>query len=251
MSKPTPPLTDFGFQTVTPEEKTARVTEIFSEVAHQYDLMNDLMSLGLHRLWKRFAVSCSGLSAGQRVLDLAGGTGDIARLLAPRVGQQGQVVVADLNAQMLKIGRQKLQNFGIIGNVDYVQADAEALPFTECYFDCVTIAFGLRNVTDKSAALSEMYRVLRPGGRLLVLEFSKPIYPWLQRLYDGYSFSALPRLGEWVANHRDGYRYLVESIRRHPDQQQLTGLLQHAGFSQVTPINLAGGIVALHRGFRC
>jgi demethylmenaquinone methyltransferase / 2-methoxy-6-polyprenyl-1,4-benzoquinol methylase len=250
MTNPPPSKTDFGFQTVSPEEKTARVSQIFSEVANQYDVMNDLMSLGLHRRWKRFAVSCSGLSRGQRVLDLAGGTGDVARQLSPQVGAQGQVILADINLAMLKVGRNKLRDRGVLGNIHYVQADAEALPFPDCYFDCVTIAFGLRNITHKSHALSAMCRVLKPGGRLLVLEFSKPITPWLQYIYDRYSFGLLPCLGHWVAHHREGYRYLVESIRRHPDQHQLTLLLQQAGFEQVSHYNLTGGIVALHHGYR-
>jgi demethylmenaquinone methyltransferase/2-methoxy-6-polyprenyl-1,4-benzoquinol methylase len=250
MSNQPPSKTDFGFQTVSPEEKTARVSQIFTAVANQYDLMNDLMSLGLHRRWKRFAVACSGLSMGQRVLDLAGGTGDLALRLAPLVGAQGQVILADINAMMLKVGRDKLRDRGVLGSVHYVQADAEELPFPDCYFDCVTIAFGLRNVTNKDRALSAMWRVLKPGGRLLILEFSKPITPWLQRMYDRYSFALLPRLGHRVASNREGYRYLVESIRRHPDQQQLTELLQKAGFEQVSHYNLTGGIVALHRGYR-
>lgn len=250
MANPPPSKCDFGFQTVSPEEKTARVSQIFSAVANQYDVMNDLMSLGLHRRWKRFAVNSSGLTLGQRVLDLAGGTGDLALQLAPLVGTQGQVILADINLMMLKVGRDKLRDRGILGNVHYVQADAEALPFPDRYFDCVTIAFGLRNVTNKAQALLAMWRVLKPGGRLLVLEFSKPIYPWLQYIYDRYSFALLPSLGQWVANNREGYRYLVESIRRHPDQHQLTALLQQAGFEQVSHHNLTGGIVALHRGYR-
>lgn len=241
---------DFGFTEVPPEEKTERVKEVFDSVASRYDIMNDLMSLGLHRLWKRWAVTLAGALPGQRVLDVAGGTGDLARQLASHVGRQGLVTLLDINASMLAWGRDRLLDKGITAPVTYVQADAERLPFVECTFDVVTVAFGLRNMTHKATALAEMRRVLRPGGRLLILEFSKPRYDLVRRLYDGYSFAALPFYGRLVTSDASSYRYLAESIRRHPDQESLAVMMRAAGLQDVTYYNLALGIVAIHRGFR-
>ena len=231
--------THFGFRTVAKEQKEGMVAEVFHSVAAKYDLMNDLMSFGVHRIWKRFTVDCSGVRRGQRVLDLAGGT-----------GEQGEVILADINESMLRMGREKLRDKGIVGNVSYVQANAEALPFPDNYFDCITISFGLRNVTEKEKALRSMFRVLKPGGRLLVLEFSKPLLEPLSKAYDAYSFHILPKIGELVAQDAESYRYLAESIRMHPDQETLKGMMADAGFENVTYSNLTGGIVALHRGFK-
>ncbi len=242
--------THFGYRSVEAGEKAGMVAEVFHSVAGKYDLMNDLMSFGVHRLWKRFTIERSGVRAGQRVLDLAGGTGDLARAFARRVGARGEVVLADINQSMLEVGRGKLDDLGVVGNIRYVQANAECLPFPDDHFDAISIAFGLRNVTDKDAALASMYRVLRPGGRLLVLEFSKPVAPGLGRLYDAYSFSALPAMGKLVAGDADSYRYLAESIRMHPDQQTLLGMLETAGFERCEYFNLSGGVVALHRGYK-
>ncbi|AGB80601.1 Ubiquinone/menaquinone biosynthesis methyltransferase ubiE [Serratia rubidaea] len=242
--------TDFGFRTVAREEKQAMVADVFHSVAAKYDVMNDLMSFGIHRVWKRFTIDCSGVRRGQRVLDLAGGTGDLAAKFSRMVGEQGQVVLADINESMLKMGRDKLRDRGIVGNINYVQANAEALPFPDNYFDCITISFGLRNVTDKDKALRSMFRVLKPGGRLLVLEFSKPLLAPLSKAYDAYSFHVLPKIGELVVKDPDSYRYLAESIRMHPDQDTLKGMMQNAGFDNVSYFNLTGGIVALHRGFK-
>ncbi|AGO53229.1 bifunctional demethylmenaquinone methyltransferase/2-methoxy-6-polyprenyl-1,4-benzoquinol methylase UbiE [Serratia plymuthica] len=242
--------TDFGFRTVARDEKQAMVADVFHSVAAKYDVMNDLMSFGIHRIWKRFTIDCSGVRRGQRVLDLAGGTGDLAAKFSRMVGEQGQVVLADINDSMLKMGREKLRDRGIIGNISYVQANAEALPFPDNYFDCITISFGLRNVTDKDKALRSMFRVLKPGGRLLVLEFSKPLLAPLSKAYDAYSFHVLPKIGELVVKDPESYRYLAESIRMHPDQETLKGMMGAAGFDNVTYFNLTGGIVALHRGFK-
>ncbi|CAI2435617.1 bifunctional demethylmenaquinone methyltransferase/2-methoxy-6-polyprenyl-1,4-benzoquinol methylase UbiE [Serratia liquefaciens] len=242
--------TDFGFRTVARDEKQAMVADVFHSVAAKYDVMNDLMSFGIHRIWKRFTIDCSGVRRGQRVLDLAGGTGDLAAKFSRMVGEQGQVVLADINDSMLKMGREKLRDHGIVGNVSYVQANAEALPFPDNYFDCITISFGLRNVTDKDKALRSMFRVLKPGGRLLVLEFSKPLLAPLSKAYDAYSFHVLPKIGELVVKDPESYRYLAESIRMHPDQETLKGMMGAAGFDNVTYFNLTGGIVALHRGFK-
>ncbi|WP_273830683.1 bifunctional demethylmenaquinone methyltransferase/2-methoxy-6-polyprenyl-1,4-benzoquinol methylase UbiE [Serratia bockelmannii] len=242
--------TDFGFRTVARDEKQAMVADVFHSVAAKYDVMNDLMSFGIHRIWKRFTIDCSGVRRGQRVLDLAGGTGDLAAKFSRMVGEQGQVVLADINDSMLKMGREKLRDRGIVGNINYVQANAEALPFPDNYFDCITISFGLRNVTDKDKALRSMCRVLKPGGRLLVLEFSKPLLAPLSKAYDAYSFHVLPKIGELVVKDPDSYRYLAESIRMHPDQETLKGMMGNAGFENVTYFNLTGGIVALHRGFK-
>lgn len=242
--------TDFGFRTVARDEKQAMVANVFHSVAAKYDVMNDLMSFGIHRIWKRFTIDCSGVRRGQRVLDLAGGTGDLAATFSRMVGEQGQVVLADINDSMLKMGREKLRDHGIVGNISYVQANAEALPFPDNYFDCITISFGLRNVTDKDKALRSMFRVLKPGGRLLVLEFSKPLLEPLSKAYDAYSFHVLPKIGELVVKDPDSYRYLAESIRMHPDQETLKGMMAAAGFENVNYFNLTGGIVALHRGFK-
>ncbi len=243
-------VTHFGYQKIPVEEKTQRVREVFRSVAGKYDLMNDLMSFGIHRLWKYFTVLLAQIRPGQRVLDLAGGTGDLAARIVPRVGPRGEVVLADINEAMLAVGRERLTDLGLVGNVRYVQANAEALPFPDDYFDRVTIAFGLRNVTDKDAALRAMYRVLKPGGEVLVLEFSKPRLPGLRPLYDLYSFTALPVMGRLVAGDADSYRYLAESIRVHPDQDTLLAMMEGAGFERCRYHNLSGGIVALHRGFK-
>ncbi len=242
--------THFGFQQVDEATKAGKVAGVFDSVATKYDVMNDVMSLGAHRLWKRFTLEISNVRDGQRVLDLAGGTGDLAAKFAPRVGAQGQVVVADINAAMLARGRERLVNEGLIGNVEYVQADAETLPFPDAYFDCITMAFGLRNVTHKDRALASMYRVLKPGGQLLVLEFSRLNIPALQPLYDLYSFRLLPLMGKLIAQDADSYRYLAESIRMHPDQGELKQMMQDAGFERCEYFNLSGGIVALHRGYK-
>jgi demethylmenaquinone methyltransferase/2-methoxy-6-polyprenyl-1,4-benzoquinol methylase len=241
--------THFGFRDVPLTDKERHVREVFDSVADRYDLMNDLMSLGIHRLWKRFTIGIADLKPGQRVLDLAGGTGDLTRMMAPRVGRDGLVVLSDINAAMLGNGRSRLLDKGISGNVDFAQANAEQLPFHDASFDLVTMAFGLRNVTDKQQALNCIYRVLRPGGRLLVLEFSRPAAA-LRPAYDFYSFSILPKLGRLVANDEASYRYLAESIRMHPDQQTLREMMQQAGFENCDYHNLTGGIVAIHRGYK-
>jgi len=242
--------THFGFQQVDEASKASKVAGVFDSVAAKYDVMNDVMSLGVHRLWKRFTLEISNVRNGQHVLDLAGGTGDLAAKFASRVGAQGQVVVADINAAMLARGRERLVNEGLIGNVEYVQADAETLPFPDAYFDCITMAFGLRNVTHKDRALAAMYRVLKPGGQMLVLEFSKLNIPVLQPLYDLYSFKLLPLMGKLIAQDADSYRYLAESIRMHPDQEELKQMMCDAGFERCEYFNLSGGIVALHRGYK-
>jgi demethylmenaquinone methyltransferase/2-methoxy-6-polyprenyl-1,4-benzoquinol methylase len=242
--------THFGYQTVAEADKAERVRGVFDSVATRYDLMNDLMSLGVHRLWKRFAMQLTGVRAGQRVLDLASGTGDLAARLAGLVGPTGLVVMSDINAAMLAQGRDRMLDDGRVGNVRYAQLDAEALPFPAGSFDCVTIGFGLRNVTHKERALAEMHRVLRPGGRALVLEFSHPTAAPLRAAYDLYSFQVLPRLGRLVANDEASYRYLAESIRMHPDQETLKGMMEAAGFERCDVHNLTGGVVAVHRGFR-
>lgn len=239
--------THFGFETVDESEKARRVGVVFSSVARRYDLMNDLMSAGLHRVWKRIAIELSGTRAGSRVLDIAGGTGDLTRQFVERVGARGQVWLTDINGDMLSVGRDRLLNTGKV--VPTAQCDAEKLPFPTGYFDCVTVAFGLRNMTHKDRALAEMYRVLRPGGRLLVLEFSQVWLP-LRPVYDWYSFNILPRLGNLVTKDADSYRYLAESIRMHPNQEALADMLRSAGFDRVDYTNLTAGVVALHRGFK-
>ncbi len=241
---------DFGFEKVPWAEKAERVRAVFSSVAGKYDVMNDLMSFGVHRLWKRFTLSLTGLRPGQRALDVAGGTGDLALGMARQVGKNGQVVLSDVNPDMLAAGRDRLLDAGLAGNVHCVLADAERLPCADASFDCLTIGFGLRNVTDKAAALRSMHRVLKPGGQLLVLEFSTPVAPGLKPLYDAYSFNVLPRLGEWVAKDAASYRYLAESIRMHPNQEALLAMLAEAGFAQTRYHNLSGGIVAVHRGYK-
>jgi demethylmenaquinone methyltransferase/2-methoxy-6-polyprenyl-1,4-benzoquinol methylase len=241
--------THFGFETVPRDEKSQRVRNVFDSVASRYDLMNDLMSGGLHRLWKKFTIEQAAVRRGQSVLDLAGGTGDLARVFARQVGSAGQVVLADINAAMLQEGRRRLVDSGAAGNIWLAQVDAENLPFPDSSFDCVTIAFGLRNVTDTEAALRSMLRVLKPGGKLLVLEFSQPS-PTIKPAYDLYSFRVLPFLGELVAGDASSYRYLAESIRMHPDQETLLGMMREAGFERCRYYNLAAGIVALHLGHR-
>jgi demethylmenaquinone methyltransferase/2-methoxy-6-polyprenyl-1,4-benzoquinol methylase len=253
--KPGPPApssrtADFGYREVPAAEKARHVRAVFDSVADKYDLMNDLMSAGVHRLWKRFALSQTGLRPGQAALDVAGGTGDLAAGMARQVGEQGLVVLSDINAAMLEVGRNRLMDRGLVRNVRFALANAECLPFEDESFDCVTIGFGLRNVTDKPAALRSMRRVLRPGGRLLVLEFSRPVVPGLGPIYDTYSFRVLPWLGRRVAGDADSYQYLAESIRRFPDQPTLLRMMQEAGLEDCRCHNLSGGIVALHKGFR-
>jgi demethylmenaquinone methyltransferase / 2-methoxy-6-polyprenyl-1,4-benzoquinol methylase len=241
---------DFGFEQIPLKDKVRRVRGVFDSVADRYDLMNDLMSGGAHRLWKQFTLSLTGLTSGGRALDIAGGTGDLAAGLARQVGRTGLVVLADINARMLEHGRDRLIDRALTAAPVYAQADAERLPFIDGVFDCVTIGFGLRNVTDKAAALASMRRVLKPGGQLMVLEFSTPVVPILSRLYDAYSFNVLPWLGRVVAGDADSYRYLAESIRRHPDQQTLLEMMRTAGLEECRYHNLMGGVVALHRGYR-
>ena len=242
--------TDFGFTQIPIEDKEKEVAKVFHSVASRYDLMNDLMSLGVHRLWKRITISKANVKKGQTVLDLAGGTGDLAYYHAQNVGKLGKVVLSDINQSMLTVGKEKLINRGCVGNIEYVQANAECLPFPNNYFDCITISFGLRNVTHKEKALCSMMRVLKPGGRLLILEFSKPVIPMLSSLYDLYSFKVLPAMGKMIAQDADSYQYLAESIRKHPDQETLKNLMYTAGFDHVTYRNMTGGIVALHVGYK-
>ena len=243
----TPRKVDFGYEQVAAEEKAGRVRGVFDSVASKYDLMNDLMSGGMHRLWKRFTLGQTGLRPGQRALDVAGGTGDLALGMARQVGSTGRVILSDINWEMLSRGRDRLLDEGLAGNVSAVQANAEKLPFADASFDCVTIGFGLRNVTDKPKALASMRRVLKPGGRLLVLEFSHPV-AGVKPFYDLYSFSVLPALGRLVAGDADSYRYLAESIRMFPDQPTLAGMIREAGFDDCRWHNLTGGVVALHVG---
>jgi len=242
--------THFGYREVDKTAKAGMVADVFHSVAGRYDLMNDLMSGGIHRLWKRFTIELSGVRRGNAVLDLAGGTGDLAARFADLVGPEGRVVLADINESMLQVGRDKLLDSGRQANLEFVQADAQSLPFPDDCFDCITIAFGLRNVTDKERALRSMLRVLKPGGRLLVLEFSKPRNELLSRMYDAYSFRVLPLMGQLVANDRDSYQYLAESIRMHPDQETLKEMMEDAGFTRCEYHDMTGGIVALHRGVK-
>ena len=242
--------TDFGYERVKTAEKAGRVREVFDSVAAQYDLMNDLMSGGLHRLWKRFTIELSAVRSGQTVLDIAGGTGDLAAKFSKLVGADGKVILADINAAMLSVGRDRLIDKGALSNIDVVQTDAQFLPFEDNSIDCITIAFGLRNVTDKAKALKSMHRVLKPGGRLLVLEFSKPTSPLLSKVYDAYSFSALPAMGKLITDDDDSYRYLAESIRKHPDQESLLEMVEDAGFVDCRYHIMTGGIVAVHRGIK-
>jgi demethylmenaquinone methyltransferase/2-methoxy-6-polyprenyl-1,4-benzoquinol methylase len=242
--------TDFGYERIPLGDKKARVRGVFDSVAPRYDLMNDVMSFGLHRLWKRFTIAKTRLRPGQAALDVAAGSGDLSIPLARQVGKDGRVFVTDINCEMLSVGRDRLLDAGIAGNVEFLLADAEALPFRDRSFHCITIGFGLRNVTDKDAALRSMFRVLKPGGRLLVLEFSRPALGPLNAIYDAYSFQVLPRLGQLLAGDSASYRYLAESIRRHPDQETLKLMLEQAGFERCEVFNLSGGIVALHSGYR-
>jgi demethylmenaquinone methyltransferase / 2-methoxy-6-polyprenyl-1,4-benzoquinol methylase len=242
--------THFGYESVAVEDKAERVRGVFDSVASRYDIMNDLMSFGIHRLWKHIAVDLAAVRSGQQVLDLASGTGDLAARFAALVGPQGRVVMSDINAAMLEEGRKRMVDGGHVGNVEYMLIDAEKIPFADSTFDCVSIAFGLRNVTDKGQALREMLRVLKPGGRVLVLEFSQPTSKPLAKLYDLYSFNLLPLIGKVVANDEASYRYLAESIRMHPDQEGLLQMMQDAGFERCDYHNLTAGVVAVHRGFK-
>lgn len=242
--------THFGYKTVQSEDKENLVAGVFHSVAAKYDLMNDLMSVGIHRIWKRFTIELSGVREGDKVLDIAGGTGDLAAKFSRLVGPTGKVILADINDSMLKVGRDKLTDLGIVNNIEYTQANAEHLPFPDNTFDCITIAFGLRNVTNKDIALSSMLRTLKPGGRLLILEFSKPGNELLARAYDTYSFKLLPFMGKLIANDHDSYQYLAESIRKHPDQESLKLMMEEAGFSRCEYYNMTGGIVAVHKGIK-
>jgi len=242
--------THFGYQQVDINDKAQHVADVFHSVAKKYDVMNDLMSLGMHRLWKRQAIQLLNIHSGQTVLDLAGGTGDLTEKIAPKVGNQGKVILSDINDSMLMLGKNRLLDAGIFHNVDYVLADAQDLPFQDHTFDRMIIGFGLRNVTDQQKALSSMFRVLKPGGRLVILEFSKPTIPGLKPIYDAYSFTVLPWLGKRLLNDPDSYRYLAESIRMHPDQNTLKNMMQTAGFEQCDYHNVTGGVVAIHRGYK-
>ncbi|MCH1926231.1 bifunctional demethylmenaquinone methyltransferase/2-methoxy-6-polyprenyl-1,4-benzoquinol methylase UbiE [Shewanella sp. C32] len=250
MSEDSSQSTHFGFKTVEADKKADMVAGVFHSVATRYDIMNDVLSFGIHRIWKRFTIECAGARPGMKVLDLAGGTGDLTAKFSRLVGDSGEVVLADINDSMLKVGRAKLRDKGIVNNVNYVQANAENLPFPDNTFDIITIAFGLRNVTDKDAALKSMQRVLKPGGKLLVLEFSKPKHAIMNKAYDLYSFKMLPMIGKVIAHDADSYEYLAESIRMHPDQETLKGMMENAGLEQVDYINMTDGIVALHRGYK-
>ncbi len=242
--------THFGFKTVASDEKAKLVRGVFDSVAQSYDIMNDLMSLGIHRIWKRLAVQLSNVRKGEHVLDLAGGTGDLTVLFQDRVGEEGTVTLADINSEMLRTGRDRLIDKGLVNNIQYSQVNAECLPFADNSFDCVCIGFGLRNVTDKDAALRSMYRVLKPGGRAIILEFSHPIDPVTEKVYDFYSFNLLPKIGKWVAKDEDSYRYLAESIRMHPKQDELKAMMEAAGFERCEYFNMTQGIVAVHRGYK-
>ncbi|KTD07806.1 bifunctional demethylmenaquinone methyltransferase/2-methoxy-6-polyprenyl-1,4-benzoquinol methylase UbiE [Legionella jamestowniensis] len=242
--------THFGFESVAWDEKEKKVGAVFRSVAENYDLMNNIMSMGIHHLWKRFAVELSNVRPGQNVLDLAGGSGDLTRLLSKKVGATGKVILADINAAMLAVGRNRLLDEGLYRNIAFVQANAQALPFKDNSFHCITIGFGLRNVTDKDEALRSMYRVCKPGGKVMVLEFSNPTLPGLKPVYDWYSFNVLPKLGELFAQDGDSYKYLAESIRMHPSQEGLKAIIEKAGFEDCHYHNLSGGIVALHIAYK-
>ena len=245
-----PETTHFGYKDVPIEQKQSLVGEVFRSVAGKYDLMNDAMSFGAHRLWKWFAIGQTGVKPGDKVLDLAAGSGDLSLEFAKKVGASGHVTMTDINEAMLDVGRKKLTNKGIVGNIDYAIVNAEELPFPDNHFDCISISFGLRNVTNKTQALSEMARCLKPGGRMIVLEFSKPTIEWLEKAYDTYSFNVIPKLGQWLANDSESYQYLVESIRKHPDQDTLKQMMLDVGFDKVKYHNLTDGIVALHIGMK-
>ena len=242
--------THFGYKQVKTEEKVKLVRGVFDSVAGKYDLMNDLMSLGIHRIWKRIAIQLANVRSGDKILDLAGGTGDLTILFEKRVGKTGEVVLADINSEMLRTGRDRLIDKGLAGNIRYAQVNAECLPFADNTFDCVSIAFGLRNVTDKDAALRSILRVLKPGGRVIVLEFSHPTDKLTEKVYDFYSFSVLPKIGSIVAKDEDSYRYLAESIRMHPKQDELKKMMEEAGFDRCEYFNMTQGIVAVHRGYK-
>lgn len=242
--------THFGFREVPADDKAKLVRSVFDSVADKYDVMNDLMSMGIHRIWKRIAIQLSHVRYGEQVLDLAGGTGDMTRLFRDRVGERGRVVLSDINAEMLKRGRDRLLDEGVAGNVQYAQIDAEQLPFPDNSFDCVCIAFGLRNVTHKENALRSMLRVLKPGGRAIILEFSEAQGSLFKKAYDVYSFKLLPMMGKLIANDAESYRYLAESIRMHPNQETLKRMMQEAGFERCEYFNLTHGVVAIHRGYK-
>jgi len=242
--------THFGYEQVATDEKQGKVADVFHSVADKYDVMNDLMSAGIHRLWKRYTIETSGAKKGDTILDLAGGTGDLAIKFTRIVGPSGKVTLSDINPSMLENGRKRLTDMGIAGNIEYVEANAEDLPFEDNTYNITTMAFGLRNVTDKAAALRSIYRCLKPGGKLMVLEFSKPVVPGLNTIYDAYSFKLLPLIGKVVANDAKSYRYLAESIRMHPDQETLKGMFEDAGFEKCSYHNMTGGIVSLHVGYK-
>lgn len=242
--------THFGFESVDWDEKEKKVGAVFQSVAKNYDLMNNVMSCGIHHMWKHFTSELSQVRSGHRVLDLAGGSGDLTRLLSKRAGEKGHVVLADINDAMLHVGRDRLLNEGLFDNINYVQANAESLPFADNHFHCITIGFGLRNVTDKKAALRSMFRVLKPGGKIMVLEFSTPTLPGLKKVYEWYSFNILPKIGQLFADDAASYRYLAESIHVHPNQEDLKGLIEQAGFEDCKYHNLSGGIVALHIAYK-
>ncbi len=242
--------THFGYSSVNWEEKEKKVAEVFHSVAKNYDLMNDLMSLGIHRLWKRYTIELSHVRPGHKVLDLAGGSGDLTRLLAKKVGDEGQVVLTDINSAMLNVGRDRLLDEGLYKNIDFVQGNAQCLPFSDNHFHCITMGFGLRNVTDKEEALRSMYRVCKPGGKLMILEFSTPTLPGLKPIYDWYSFHILPKIGQFFAQDETSYQYLAESIRMHPNQDNLKTMIEQAGFEECHYHNLSGGIVALHIAYK-
>lgn len=250
MSRSSEQQTHFGFKQVPESEKAGKVGEVFTQVADKYDIMNDVMSFGVHRLWKHFACAQSGLRKGGRVLDVAAGSGDLSRVFRQQVGDTGSVIMTDINPAMLMRGRDVMTDHGAVGNVSYAITDAEKLAFDDNYFNCVSISFGLRNVTRIPAALESMYRVLKPGGKLLILEFSKPPSDFVSKLYDLYSFNVIPKMGGWVANDEDSYQYLVESIRKHPDQETLASMMKDVGFERVDYHNLSQGVVALHTGYK-